>query len=128
MKELQWRAWWLSAGALLLVVVVLLSVGPPPPLEVAPSLSDKVGHALAYAVLGLWFSGVLRPSRYLVLVLALVTMGAVLEGVQSGLPEREADPIDMLANFIGVLTGVGLGWLGAGEWCRWVEQRLHADH
>jgi len=43
--------------------------------------------------------------------LGLVLMGGALEIIQ-GFTGRDADIFDELANTIGVLSGLGVGWLG----------------
>ena len=94
--------WWLAV-----LVVVVLSLVPPPPMEL-PRHGDKVEHLLAYALLAAAAVQVWRPGRPLLLAgLGLVLMGVLLEFAQGALTAtRQADPLDALANTLGVTLGL----------------------
>lgn len=74
--------------------------------------SDKVGHTLAYAALA--FTAYLgyahRMSALRILILAFA-YGAFLELCQLPLTHRTLSVADLLANNIGAITGLALGWL-----------------
>lgn len=73
---------------------------------------DKALHFTAYFGLALMTTIAVRADRRaLWWALGLVAMGGVLEIVQ-GLTGRDADLFDELANTLGVLTGLGVGWAG----------------
>jgi len=98
-----WAAvWWL---AVLGVVVVCLM--PPPPLSL-PDGGDKVEHFLAYFLLAGSAVQLYRRGRPLLWVgLGLVPMGVGIEFAQGALTvTRMADPMDALANSVGVLAGL----------------------
>ncbi len=98
-----WAAiWWL---AVLAVVVVCLM--PPPPLSL-PDGGDKVEHFLAYFLLAGSAVQLYRRGRPLLWVgLGLVLMGIGIEFAQGALTvTRMADPMDALANSVGVLAGL----------------------
>ncbi len=94
--------WWLAV--LGLVVVCLI---PPPPLAL-PAGSDKVEHFLAYLILAGSAVQLYRGGRPLLWVgLGLVLLGIGIELAQGALTAtRVADPLDALANSIGVLAGL----------------------
>ena len=100
-----WTVLWVLA--VLFVIVVCLI--PPPPIPV-PENGDKVEHFLAYFILSGSAVQLFRQGRPLLWVgLGLVLMGIGIEFAQGALTrDRMADPMDALANTVGVLAGLGL--------------------
>ncbi|AWB79907.1 MULTISPECIES: membrane protein [Stenotrophomonas] len=98
-----WTALWFSA--VLLVIVVCLI--PPPPIPL-PENGDKGEHFLAYFILAGSAVQLFRRGRPLLWVgVGLVLMGIGIEFAQGALTDdRMADPMDALANTIGVLAGL----------------------
>nr|WP_263010348.1 VanZ family protein [Stenotrophomonas maltophilia] len=98
-----WTVLWVLA--VLLVVVVCLI--PPPPIPL-PENSDKGEHFLAYFILAGSAVQLFRPGRPLQWVgVGLVLMGVGIEFAQGALTSnRTADPMDAIANAIGVLAGM----------------------
>jgi VanZ family protein len=96
---------------LLAALVIWLSVKAPGGV-INLSIWDKLQHFLAYAVLGV-IGALCFPGRVssLILGLGLVLLGIGLEVVQFYVPEREMSLGDGVANFLGVIFGVGLGYL-----------------
>lgn len=74
---------------------------------------DKALHFTAYFGLCLMTTIAVRAQlrRALLCAVALAALGGGLEIVQ-GMTGRDADIFDELANTLGVLTGLGLGWSG----------------
>lgn len=91
--------------AVLTVIVVCLI--PPPPIPL-PENSDKGEHFLAYFILAGSAVQLFRRGRPLLWVGAgLVLMGIGIEFAQGALTSnRMADPMDAVANTIGVLAGM----------------------
>ena len=78
-------------------------------------LGDKVVHAGSFAVGGvLWIHSVRKVGRVRVITAAAVggiiafVFGLVMEIIQRNIPEREADPGDIIANLVGIFLAVGL--------------------
>ena len=96
---------------MLTALVIWLSVQAP---GEGPGLPiwDKLQHFMAYAALGftgsLGFSGK-KPT--IALALGLVLLGAALEVAQSYVPARDMSLGDGIADLLGVIFGVGLGYL-----------------
>ena len=85
----------------------VIEIGPLPKL---PGLAiDKVGHALAFAGLAVLVAFALPKLpllRRLVIAGSVSTgVGALLELVQSALPYRSAEWLDLLADAVGAVLG-----------------------
>ena len=107
MNRIAWRLIFL----VLTVLVIWLSVKAPGEGSGLP-IWDKLQHFLAYAALGftgsLGFSG-RKPT--IALAVGLVGLGAALEVAQSYVPARDMSLGDGIADLLGVIFGVGLGYL-----------------
>ena len=119
-----WWLWWLIGWALLAATVnesLQRHVW-----EVAEVIGwDKANHCIGYFLLTMWFTGVARRSRYLLVGVLLIAFGGSMEIAQGLMHEgRTADWFDFLANSIGVGTGVTLAMFGLGDWIIWVEKLL----
>ena len=122
---LRWRTAWISLWAFGLALCVALSLLPPVPgpAPMIPHL-DKIGHALAYALLAWWAMGCFEStSARRRALLGLIALGATLEWAQGALTEdRMRDGLDMVANAVGVGLGTALGlWISLPGW---IEVRL----
>lgn len=122
MYELRYLRWWVTGGALLLLLSVLASLVPG---SQAPAThgADKLGHALMYGSVFLWFSGILKPRRWWFLLLFLLALGGVMELLQARVPGRSRDLWDLVANGVGLVTGLLLAYAFTGGWCRRIENR-----
>jgi VanZ family protein len=104
---LRLRRFWLVAGWLLVLLIVYLSLRPGEAL-LPETISDKLQHVLAYAVLMLWFGNLYLQKlirwRYAV---GFVLLGVVLEFIQLVSGYRSFDQGDMVADAM----GVAVGWL-----------------
>ena len=112
---------WLGLGWTLVACVVILSLMPGQKLPQV-GVSDKVEHALAYAALTLWFTGVYPRSSYLRVAMGMFALGIGLEIAQGLLPfGREMEVLDIVANSIGVLLGIAAAFAGLGGWAQRIE-------
>jgi len=100
-----WRGASLIAAWAVTAVVLVASLWPLSSLPAAPG-GDKVGHLPAYAALAAcWIgSGAIGIRRILVIAVACVALGMVIELVQPGL-NRHGEWADVLANTLGTLAG-----------------------
>ncbi len=98
-----WTALWLLA----VLVVIVVCLIPPPPIPL-PENSDKGEHFLAYFILAGSAVQLFRRGTPLLWVgLGLVLMGIGIEFAQGAFTDnRVADPMDAIANTMGVLAGM----------------------
>lgn len=76
-------------------------------------LQDKVMHAIAYGSLMGWFAQIYRHDlTRLILVVAFIAMGILIEFLQSMTPRRQFEFLDMVAN----TSGIVLAWAMAYTW------------
>lgn len=108
-KPLRRPRLWTALWGLAVLFVIVVCLIPPPPIPV-PENGDKVEHFLAYFILSGSAVQLFRQGRPLLWVgLGLVLMGIGIEFAQGALTrDRMADPMDALANTVGVLAGLGL--------------------
>jgi VanZ family protein len=113
------RKIWLALGWLWVAVIFYLSLTPHPPEPVHFWSVDKLEHALAYALVMLWFCQLeyLRVR----LVVVFVAMGVGIEFLQGMTGYRYFEYADMLANSAGVLLGWWLAGRSAGRILLWIE-------
>ncbi len=111
--------WW-SLGWLLVAGVVVASLLPGPWVP-SFSLRDKFLHAATYCLLMIWFSGLYRRGRHVVVALLLLALGFALDAAQSFLSTRSFEMADVAANAGGILIGLVLARFVFEGWCRRVE-------
>ena len=115
---------WLSLWWLAIAVVLAASLAPPRALPPMADGSDKLYHLLGYFVLAAAAVQLFRRGAGLWWVAAgLVLMGIAVEWAQGALTaQRSADPLDALANVVGVALGVALAFTPARHWLQRLEQ------
>ena len=107
---LRWRRVWWSLGILGATLVVVLSLAPTiPDMGLDFANADKLEHAFAYFAMSSWFAALLPRSRFWLIALVLLLLGASVEFTQLLMNVgREAEWLDELANASGVLAGLCL--------------------
>lgn len=121
MYELRHLRWWLAGGAVLVLLAILASLAPGSQMLVTHG-ADKLGHAVLYGSIFLWFAGILRPRAWWLLLLMLLGLGGVMEILQAQIPGRSQDFWDLVANGIGLAAGLIIARFSAGGWCERVER------
>jgi VanZ family protein len=98
---------WLGIWIFGWILCVVLSLIHPPHIDIDVPDGDKIGHLLAYAVLSAWAVLIFATRRsHWKAALALVVLGIVMELAQGALTDdRMMDPMDALADTLGVLLG-----------------------
>lgn len=117
---------WLAGSALLVLVILGGSLAPG---EYVPPVgfwnSDKVNHALGYAGLTFWFTGIYSRSRYPQVVVGLLLLGVLVEVLQGAMSfGRERELNDMFANMVGIAIGLVLALTVTGGWAQKVETQV----
>lgn len=104
---------WIPVGFWMLTIFYLSSQSAPPsPPGPSDELYAVIGHLFAYGVLAvlmsLAVSGLRRPDRRtMTLAVAVATTYGVTDEIhQSFVPGRHADPLDLLADFVGATVAV----------------------
>lgn len=115
------RGLWLLLGLLLLGAVLFLALMPG---SDAPDvgLSDKLLHLLTFAVLMVWFAGLVPERRHWQLALVLLAYGIMIELLQAQTPDRHAEVADVVADGAGILLGWIAARLGLARWPHWLER------
>ncbi len=111
LKPLRFPRFWLGLWWLAIVATLVVCLIPPPPLAL-PQNSDKVEHFLAYFLLASAAVQIYRTRAALLWAGAgLVLLGVGIEFLQGALTtNRMADPMDALANSIGVIAGMSVAF------------------
>ena len=112
--------WW-TLGWLLVAGVAVGSLIPGS-MVAGFSPRDKLLHAGSYLVLMVWFSGLYRRERHIVIALLLLAFGFALDVAQGATPDRVFDLRDVAANAGGILVGLLLSRFVFVGWCQRVEQ------
>jgi VanZ family protein len=112
LKPLRRPRLWLGLWSVAIAVVIAVCLMPPPPLPPLPKNSDKLEHLLAYFLLAASAVQLFAAWRALLwAALGLVALGIGIEFAQGLLTAtRAADPIDALANTVGMILGLGVRW------------------
>ena len=127
MLPLRHAASWRFLSMLLLILVLAAMLAPPGWFGSSADRllrighADKLLHALTFVVLAAWFAGLFERRRYLALAVWLTVFGVLVEGCQFLVGYRTADWLDIAANSLGILLGLGLALAGLGGWGRWFE-------
>jgi VanZ family protein len=121
-RPLRWGSRWQIGGVFLVLALITLSLLPPIATLVARG-EDKLLHAMAYGTLMLYYSGLVRPRLYLVVVVGLMGLGIAIEALQGYVGYRAAEADDVIANGVGIATGLVLALLGLRGWARVIEAR-----
>jgi len=104
---------WLRALGFGAVTLVLLCAGlRERPFEQMFAEEDKLHHVLGFLVFALSARLAFPRGRWLWIALGCLLVGLLIEVVQGWLPLRTASLGDMLANSLGVVSGLLIAWRG----------------
>jgi VanZ family protein len=80
-------------------------------------------HFTGYFLLATWFGGVARRGQYWMVGVGLIAFSGLMEILQGVMHNgRDAEWLDLVANMLGVTTGLTLASIGLGKWMVWVER------
>lgn len=124
-RALRWFKWWRAIGWLLVALVIYFSLTPHP-VEIDMAQGDKLGHALGYMGLMLWFVQLYERRLHLWWGAGFVVLGIALEYVQGWTGYRNFEYWDMAADGAGVTVGWLLGGTTLARLLLAVETRFKA--
>ena len=111
-----YRAWW-ALGVIIVVLAIYLCLIPGQELPAAFEWNDKASHLVGHGLLALYFSGLVARRSWWKIFLFLLLLGTAIEFAQYSMHAgREGDPRDVVANSIGALLGLIVGWFGGARW------------
>ncbi len=125
MRELRFaRAWRFGGFALLALALVALLV-PGAGAVLPPGSSDKIVHAIGFFGMTTWFAGVYRRARWGRVALGMLAFGVLTEVLQGlATRTRSADPVDFVADAVGVGIAMLAARAGLEHWARIAERLL----
>jgi len=116
-----WLAGWIALQVATLVVCLL----PMPAVDVRLPHIDKLEHLAGYAVLGAYTVMLFESRRARLRGLAVVfALGMAIEALQSLVPWRGNDALDLVANGLGVLLGAAVAKTPLRGALAWLDARL----
>ncbi len=102
------QKWWRQGAVALAIVFAVLSLLPRE-YAVSSGLGDKVEHIAAYALLTfLAVPGWKERTSPWVIGLIIIGYGGLLEILQSIAPGRDSSWLEIVANCLGVILGIGI--------------------
>lgn len=124
MRPLRYWPWWLALG-LAYVALILWASLTSLPVSTGLFGFDKVQHFLGYFLLSGWFCALFLRRWHLVILLAAVALGALMEFAQAAGGVRAFELFDIVANTLGAAFGFALiGWTALRDVFVRIEQRL----
>lgn len=120
---------WRIAGLLLLMFAMSAALVPELPFwqfnnASEFTFSDKILHMATFAFLMAWFSGQYHQRHYPAIALGLVAFGVLIEVLQSFVPYRTSEWMDLYADGIGIAIGLLIAVFFIGGWTPRVESWL----
>lgn len=117
LRPLRWARFWFALWLLAIGATVAASLLPPAELPPVRG-NDKLAHLVGYALLMAMAVQIIQRRAALVAAAAfLALLGGGLELAQGAwTAQRQADPLDALANLLGVGLGASLGLTRAATW------------
>ena len=135
MLELRYARFWRAASLVLLILVLAATLMPAiwfwsDKVKLSGWLAyfDKWAHFAIFLGLAVWFAGLYQVRSYWRIAIGLLAFGVLIEVCQRGVGYRSAEWMDVVADAVGILAGLGLAWLGLGSWTRhfeawWIARR-----
>ena len=118
------RIWW-ALGYFFVVAAVFTCLVPGRDLPSAFEINDKVSHGVGHALLAIWFAGLVQRRYWWKIFAGLLALGIAIEFAQYCMDAgREGDPVDVLANSCGALSGLLLAFAGLARWPEWAAWLL----
>jgi len=118
------RFWWVL-GVVLVLAAIVLCLMPGQELPGVFELNDKVSHLVGHGMLALYFTGLVPRRSWWKIFVFLLVLGSLIEYAQYAMHwGRDGDWRDQVANSLGALLGILVGWLGVARWPEWAAWLL----
>ena len=105
--RLRWHRTWVALGLLVMAWTLFMALRPDPGFTLQVPDGDKWLHAFVFTCLMGWWGNVYARGRpRAVAAAACLVFGVFIEFAQWLSPPRDADPLDVLADALGI--GLGL--------------------
>lgn len=117
--------WWRLVLIVMLGLVSWLALAPKPPPELSTGW-DKLNHLLAFAALAVVSVMAFARARWRIAA-GLLAYGGLIEVLQSFTPTRVAEPVDLLADGLGIAIGLLLADGIQRSTARWLRPNGDAD-
>lgn len=125
MRDLRFARAWRLAGFALLAAALAALLAPGGAEVLPPGNSDKLAHALGFFAMTSWFTGVYRRTHWGGVVIGMLAFGLLTEVLQGLLTRvRSADPVDFVADALGIAVAVVTARAGLEHWARTAERLL----
>ena len=103
-EQLIYKNYWIGLGILYTGIMITLCLIPSSQAQSTIPHLDKVFHFIAHFIWTYWFAQIFSDRRRI--ILASLILGGVIEILQAKTGYRHAEPLDVMANFIGAVFGV----------------------
>jgi VanZ family protein len=104
-------------GIALLLAATVVCLVPGQEIPSAFEFNDKLSHIVGHGALAAYFTGLVPRRGWWKIFLYLLLFGLAIEVAQYYMHAgRNGDPRDLVANCVGVLTGLLAGRLGLSRW------------
>jgi len=122
-QKLRFAPLWFVIGIGLIAAICFMSVISVPAEVKQFMLNDKLLHVGVYGCLMGWFAQIFRHDvTRLLLAAAFVLMGVGMEYIQSMVPSRKFEVLDMIANTCGIVLAWALAYTWMGSILGWFEK------
>lgn len=128
MLPLRYVQRWRIAGIIILALVLAASMMPAmllwpdgPEFVILFIDTDKWLHGITFVFLTVWFSGQYRPGSYWQIGIGLMFFGVLIEACQRMVSYRSAEWFDIVADTLGIITGLLIAMAGIGGWSQRAE-------
>lgn len=103
------RLWQAMLLPLLILILFLATTSQPD--SIPSSANDKVNHIAAFAALGVLVHWSYPRAGWITSFILLIGYGFAIEVIQAFIPTREFSLLDLLADAVGAVLGLGFGYL-----------------
>jgi VanZ family protein len=118
------RLWW-ALGVIIVILAIIVCLVPGRELPAVVEWNDKLSHLGGHGLMALYFAGFVPRRSWWKIFLFLLALGISIELAQYFMHQgREGDPRDVVANSVGALLGLFVGWLGLARWPEFVTWLL----